>query len=70
MLVFRLWLACIQPGVKGRQPTGLFLLMLNVPVNNFSVKSGQSHCFLDITGTFRGVNVSALCLLKDTTWGK
>ena len=36
-----------------------FLLMLNVPVNNFSVISGWSHRFLGITSTFRGVNVSA-----------
>ena len=26
---------------------------LNVPVNNFSVMSGQSHHFLGITSTFR-----------------
>ena len=43
----------------------LFVLMLNVLVNNFSVMSGRSHRFLCITSTFRGVNVS---LLKDTTW--
>ena len=42
----------------------LFVLMLNAPVNNVSVMSGQSHRFLGITTTFRGVNVS---LLKDTT---
>ena len=41
------------------------LLRLNVPVNNFSVMSGQNHRFLGIIGTFRGVNVS---LLKNTTW--
>ena len=29
--------------------------MLNVPVNNFSVKSGRSHCFLAITSSFWGV---------------
>ena len=34
----------------------LFVLMLNVPVNNVSVMVGQSHCFLGITSTFRGVN--------------
>ena len=33
--------------------------MLNIPVNNFSVMLGQSHHFLGITSTFRGVNVSA-----------
>ena len=42
----------------------LLVLMLNVPVNNFSVMSGRSHRFLGITSSFWGVNVS---LLKDTT---
>ena len=42
----------------------LFVLILNVPVNNFSVMSGRSHLFPAITITFRGVNVS---LLKDST---
>ena len=42
----------------------LFVLMLNVPVNNFSAMSGRSHRFMGITSIFRGVNVS---LLKDTT---
>ena len=42
---------------------GDFLLMLNVPVNNFSVMSGRSHLLLGITSTFRGVNVS---LFNDT----
>ena len=41
----------------------LFVLMLNVPVNNFLVISGRSHRFLLITSTFLAVNVS---LLKDT----
>ena len=36
-----------------------FVLMLNVPVNNFSVMSGRSHRFLDIISIFRGVNVLA-----------
>ena len=36
----------------------LFVLMLEVSVNNFSVMSGQSHHFLGITSTFRAVNVS------------
>ena len=36
----------------------LFMLMLNVPVNNFSVMSGRSHRFLGITSTFRAVNAS------------
>ena len=31
----------------------LFVLRLNVPVNNFSVMSGWSHRFLGITSTFR-----------------
>ena len=35
-----------------------FGLMLNVPVNNFSVMLGRSHSFLDITSTFWGVNMS------------
>ena len=38
----------------------LVLLRLNVPVNNFSVMSGQSHRFLGSTSTFRGINVSLL----------
>ena len=44
-------------------------LMLNVPVNNFSVMLGRSHRFLGISSTFGGKYV----LLKDTTrrpeWG-
>ena len=32
-------------------------LILNVPVNNFSVILGRSHRFLGITSTFWGVNV-------------
>ena len=32
-------------------------LILNVPVNNFSVMLGRSHFFLGITSTFWGVNV-------------
>ena len=35
-----------------------FGLMLYAPVNNFSVMSGRSHCFLGITSTFGEVNVS------------
>ena len=46
---------------------GLVLLRLNVPVNNFSVMSRQSHRFLGITSTFWGVIVSLLNMLKDTT---
>ena len=42
----------------------LFVLMLNVPVNNFAVMSGRNHRFMGITSTFWGVNVS---LVKDTT---
>ena len=29
----------------------LFVLRFNIPVNNFSVMSGQSHCLLVITST-------------------
>ena len=29
----------------------LFVLRLNIPVNNFSVMSGWSHLFLDVTST-------------------
>ena len=42
----------------------LLKLILNVPVNNFSVMSGRSHRFLGITSTFRGVNVP---LVKNAT---
>ena len=42
----------------------LFRLRLYVPVNNFSVMSGRSHCFLGITSTFLG---GKCILLKDTT---
>ena len=42
----------------------LVLLRLNIAVNDFSIMSGWSHCFLGSTTTFWGVNVS---LLKDTT---
>ena len=46
-----------------------FGLMLNIPVNNFSVMLGRSHRFLNITSTFWGKYV----LLKDRTrqpkWG-
>ena len=38
----------------------LFVLRLNIPVNNFSVMSGWSHRFLGITSTFRGVKCLAL----------
>ena len=42
---------------------GLVCLMLNVPVNNFSVMLGLSHSFLGITSSFGCKYV----LLKDTT---
>ena len=42
-----------------------FGLMLNIPVNNFSVMLGQSHRFLGITSSFGGKYV----LLKDRTQG-
>ena len=32
----------------------LVVLILNVPVNNFSVMLGRSHHFLGITSTFGG----------------
>ena len=35
----------------------VFVLMLNVPVNNFSVMLGRSPRVLGITSTFRGVVV-------------
>ena len=48
-----------------------FGLMLNVPVNNFSVMLGRSHRFLGITSTIWGGG--KFVLLKDTTrrpeWG-
>ena len=31
--------------------SGLFVLRLSVPVNNFSVMSGRSHSFLGLTST-------------------
>ena len=34
-----------------RQYVCLFVLRLNVPVNNFSVMSGQSQLFLGLTST-------------------
>ena len=37
----------------------LFVLRLNVPVNNFSVMSGRSHRFLVINQYFRGVKCLA-----------
>ena len=42
----------------GKISTVLFELRLYIPVNNFSVMSGRSHRFLDITSTFWEVNVS------------
>ena len=42
---------------------GFVCLMLNVPINNFSVMLGLSHSFLCITSTLWGKYV----LLKDTT---
>ena len=44
----------------------LFGLMLNVPVNNFSVMLGRSHRFLGITSTLGGGG-GKYVLLKDTT---
>ena len=42
----------------------LFVLMLNVPVNNFSDMSGWSHRFLGITSTFKGVHESFFVSLQ------
>ena len=42
----------------------LFDLILNVPVNNFSVMLGRSHLFLGITSTLG----SKCLLLKETTY--
>ena len=41
------------------------LIVVNVPVNNFSVMLRRSHLFLSITSTFGGVNVS--CTRKQHT---
>ena len=38
-------------------PYNYFVLMLNVPVNNFSVMLGRSHHFLGITSTWLRVNL-------------
>ena len=49
-----------------------FGLMLNIPVNNFSVMLGWSHRFLGITSTFSlggGGGGGKYVLLKDITWG-
>ena len=70
---------------KGRRYLSPFLLeivfglMLNVPVNNFSVMLGRSHRFLGITSAFFffffffGGGGDKYVLLKDTTrrpeWG-
>ena len=43
--------------VKVDKLVGWLILILNVPVNNFSVMLGRSHRFLGITSTFRVVNV-------------
>ena len=52
------------PAIKGTQPRHwsfvcLFVLRLNVPVNNFLVMSGRSHRFLVINQYFRGVKCLA-----------
>ena len=36
----------------------LFVLMLNVTVNNFSIMSGGSHCFLGITSALNAFYIS------------
>ena len=50
-----------------------FGLMLNVPVNNFSVMLGWGHHFLGIASTLvggggGGGGEGEYVLLKDTTW--
>ena len=42
-------------------------LILNIPVNNFSVMLGWSHRFLGITSTYQYFLGSKCALLKDTT---
>ena len=54
----------LQLHLVKREGFCLLELILNVPVNNFAVMSGQRHRFLGITSTYRGVNVP---LLKNTT---
>ena len=52
-----------NPPIHGAHIVCLFVLRLNVPVNNFSVMSGRSQRFLGLTST-----VGSRCaLLKDTT---
>ena len=52
-----------RPAGSGEEDFCLFVLRLNVPVNNFSVMSGRSQRFLGLTST-----VGSRCaLLKDTT---
>ena len=48
------------PGFQIFMDLGLVCLMLNVPVNNFSVMLGLSHSFLGITSTFLGL----ICLAQ------
>ena len=36
----------------------LFVLMLNVTVNNYSIMSGGSHCFLGITSALNAFYIS------------
>ena len=64
-LVARILLASILGSLPLLSFVCLYVLMLNIPVNNFSVMLGWSHRFLGITSNFQGVNVF---LLKDTTW--
>ena len=47
----------------------LFVLRLNIPVNNFSVMSGWSHRFLGITSTFGETFIFELLCDKSKFWG-
>ena len=49
-------LCCNLPKIQTKKPNlrFWFALMLNVPVNNFSVMLGRSHRFLSTTSTFGG----------------
>ena len=50
---FTYWLPLVLIHHSTADIVCLFVLRFNVPVNNFSVMSGRSHCFLSITSTFR-----------------
>ena len=52
------WCSASNRTMQGHMGIHWFGLMLNVPVNNFSVMLGQSHRFLGITSSFLGVKMS------------